>query len=251
MLAIERRSRIIAVLEKQKSASVTELADLFHVSGETVRRDFEKLSRDGLISKTYGGAVLRDNMAVEPSFRMREKTNQNEKLTVAQKAARLVEDNSSVIIDASSTGVMVAKQLRDKRGLTIITNSVEILLDYANRRGTQVISTGGTLREMSLSLVGRNAERTLREYTADKTVISCKGLDLEQGVTESNEAEMEIKKIMLEHGRDIILAVDSSKFNKRSFVRIADISRVHCVVTDKAPPEEWTRFFAENNIRVL
>lgn len=250
MLAIERRSEILALLESENSVLVADLSKRFDVSEETIRRDLEKLSEDGLAQKTYGGAVLRDSLAAEPSYRLREKTHKTQKQLIAKKVCATIHDNSRIMLDASSTAVMIAKQLRDKKGLTIITNSVEILLEYANNRNVHVISTGGTLREMSLSLVGVNAERMLRDYTVDKAIISCKGVDRTQGVTESNEAEMAIKRAMLRCGREVVLAADASKFDRRSFVRVMDIEAADYIATD-ALPEEWATLLAEKGVQIL
>jgi len=250
MLAIERRSQILSGLESEKSVLVSDLSRKFGVTEETIRRDLEKLEKEGLAKKTYGGAVLAEGLSAEPSFRMREKTNIAQKLIIAEKIFNLVDPKDNIMMDASSTCVLAAKKLKNKDGLTIITNSVEILMECAVSDTVSLMSTGGSLRGSSLSLVGHSAADFMERFTVDKAIISCKGLDFSKGVTESSIAEAEIKKAMADNAKQVILAVDSSKFDRLSFAKSLDFGMVHCVVSDKIPAQ-WIDFFDKNNIEYL
>ncbi|MCL2527943.1 MAG: DeoR/GlpR family DNA-binding transcription regulator [Defluviitaleaceae bacterium] len=194
MLAIERRSHILSTLETEKRVLVPELAKKYKVTEETIRRDLEKLEKEGLLKKTYGGAVLADNISAELPYLMRAETNKNQKILIAEKIRQLIQPKENIMLDASSTCVHIARKLKLLDKLTIITNSVEILMECANTDNINVISTGGALRGSSLSLVGSTAIHTLNQLTADKAIISCKGLDFEKGVMESNLDETDIKK---------------------------------------------------------
>ena len=251
MLAIERRTGILAELQLEKSVLVSDLSKKYNVTEETIRRDLEKLAKDGLAKKTYGGAVLVENISAEVSYKIRAKTNKEQKTEIARKISELIEPGENIMLDASSTCVLIAKKLKDKKKLTIITNSVEILLEYADSKNANVISTGGALRESSLSLVGHDAERLIERFTVDKAIISCKGLDLEKGITESNVAEMEIKKAMAGNAKQVVLAVDSSKFNKLSFIKLLELQKIDMIVTDTMPPPEWVEILKKNNIELL
>jgi len=251
MLAIERRSAILAILEQDGSVLVAELAIKYGVAEETIRRDLEKLEQEGLAKRTYGGALLTDDSSADASYKIRAKTNLKQKSIIADKVFNLIENGENIIMDASSTAVLIARKLKSKKKLTILTNSVEILLDFADNKNISVISTGGVLRESSLSLVGRDAERIIENYTADKAILSCKGLDFEKGATESNVAEAEIKKAMAANAKHIVLALDLSKFDKLSFARLIDLKSVHTVVTDEMPSKEWQEYFEANQISLL
>ena len=251
MLAIERRSAILAILEQAGSVLVAELAIKYGVAEETIRRDLEKLEQEGLAKRTYGGALLADNSSADASYKVRSKTNTKQKSIIADKVFSLIENGDNIIMDASSTVVLIARKLKSKKKLTILTNSVEILLDFADHKDTSVISTGGVLRESSLSLVGRDAERIIENYTADTAIISCKGLDFDKGVTESNVAEAEIKKAMAANAKHVVLALDLSKFDKVSFARLIDLKSIHTVVTDEAPSKQWQEYFEANQINLL
>jgi len=248
MLAIERRTQILSTLEAEKRVLVPELARKFKVTEETIRRDLEKLEKEGLLKKTYGGAVLADNVSAELPYLMRAETNKAQKVIIAEKISKLIQPKENIMLDASSTCVHIARKLKKMDKLTIITNSAEILMECANTDNISVISTGGTLRGSSLSLVGSSTTYTLNQLTADKAIISCKGLDFERGVMESNLEEAEIKRTMADNARELILAVDSSKFGRLSFAKTLDFRRIHLVVSDYVPPE-WARFFDENRIK--
>jgi len=251
MLAIERRNEILALLEQDRSVLVAELAVRYSVADETIRRDLEKLENEGLVKRTYGGAVLINNTSTDASYIIRAKTNVKQKSIIAGKVFDLVDNGENIIMDASSTSVLIAKQLKRKKKLTILTNSVEILLNFADSKNISVISTGGVLRESSLSLVGRDAERIIENCTADKAIISCKGIDFKKGVTESNIAEAEIKRAMVTNAKQVVLALDSSKFDKLSFSRIMDLHSISALVTDRPPPPEWEEFLSANGIEIL
>jgi len=250
MLAIERRNQILATLEAEERVLVPELAKKFAVTEETIRRDLEKLENEGLLKKTYGGAIKNHNLSAELPYKMRAETNKAQKLVIAEKICKLIAPKENIMLDASSTCVHIARRLKSIENLTIITNSVEILMECSTSGNINTISTGGILRGSSLSLVGSGATHVLSQLTADKAIISCKGLDFEKGVMESSLEEAEIKKAMAANAQELILAVDSSKFDRLSFAKMLDLPQVSTVVSDNIPPE-WAKFFDETNINYL
>lgn len=251
MLAIERRSEILTILEEEKRVLVAELGKKYNVTEETIRRDLDKLEKEGLIKKTYGGAVLVENISVEPSYKIREKINMAQKQTIAKKLALFIEPGDKIMMDSSSTSVLIARALRTIKNLTIITNSVEILMEYADCNETEIISTGGELRASSLSLVGHNAEQVIRKFTVDKSIISCKGVDFKKGITESNLSEMQMKRAMVESAKQSILAADASKFGKLSFTKLLDFHEISAVVTEVSLSNQWQSFLLKNNIKII
>lgn len=251
MLAIERKAEILAKLQQDKSVLVSELSQKYKVTEETIRRDLEKLEREGYVKKTYGGAVLNKNTNIDIPFKIREKTNKKEKQVIARLVEGLVEDGESLMLDSSSTSLMVARNLKQYRGLTVITNSVEVLLELSASKSINVISTGGVLRESALSLGGKNAERMLKNFNVDKAILSCKGINMLKGITESNEVEAEIKRTMRECAKKTIWAIDSSKFDNISFITFTDFRNGDTVVTDSMPDEKWNKYFMEKEIEVV
>ena len=251
MLAIERKNEILEILQKEQRVLVSELAKRYDVTEETIRRDLEKLESEGYVKRTYGGAVLNQNTNVDMPLRIRENANRNEKQITAKMVAQLVEDGDRIMLDASSTSLMIAKELKNKKKLTVITNAVEVLIELAGQDGIQVISTGGNLNETSLSLVGNAAQKVLNGYHVDKAVFSCKGIDMANGLTDSNELDSDIKNVMYACADTAILAVDSSKFNHVSFVKTMQPKKGDILVTDRALSDEWQSFLQERGVKLV
>ena len=243
MLAIERRNKILAMLQRDSRVVVSDLSVSFNVTEETIRRDLEKLEKEGFAKKTYGGAIINESLNVDLPYTVRKKANVSNKQYIAEIISSMIEDGDHIMMDASSTAVYVAKHLKTKKNITIITNSIEILLELSEVTGWKVLSTGGTLREGSLSLVGYQAEKMLTNYHVDKAIISCKGIDLEKGITDSNEMDAQIKKLMFESANTRILAADTSKFNKISFTKIGDLEDIDIMITDTEPDDKWKQVF--------
>lgn len=248
MLAIERRNQILALLQKESRVVVSDLARAFAVTEETIRRDLEKLEKEGYAKKAYGGAIINDSYNIDIPFTVRKKANVQSKQEIAELITSLINDGDHIMLDASSTAVYIAKQLKNKKNLTLITNSIEILLELSEVVGWKVLSTGGVMKEGSLSLVGYQAEKMINSFHVDKTIISCKGIDIDKGITDSNENEAHIKKLMLDAANVKLVAVDHSKFDKISFTKIDELSNINMIVTDVEPDQRWKNALSSQNI---
>ena len=154
-------------------------AAYYHVTEETIRRDLDKLEKEGYATKTYGGAILGNSTKTDLSYTIRNKTNVDAKNQIAAIASRLIEDGDHLMLDDSSTSLYLAKKLKEKKGLTVITNSVELVVELSGVEGWTIILTGGRLKPESLALVGDQTQQSLRRYHVDKAVMSCKGIDLD------------------------------------------------------------------------
>ena len=141
--------------------------------------------------------------------------------------------------------------MKKKKKLTVITNSVEVLIELSGCEGIKVISTGGTLRDSSLSLVGKMAQDVLEKYYVDKAILSCKGIDLAKGVTDSHEMEADVKNCMHNCARTTILAADTSKLEHVFFVKVMDLSEGDILVLDKTPKKEWVDCLEKRGIRLI
>ena len=251
MLPIERKNEILSKLMIDGKVIVSDLAALYSVTEETIRRDLEKLEREGFAKKTYGGAVKSDNMTVELPYTVRKLTNVSGKKYIAEKIGNLIQDGDSILLDASTTALFTVKSIFHKHNLTLITNSVEILLDLPASNDWRIISTGGTYRQDSMSFLSSSATSAISNYHADIAVMSCKGLDVLKGVTDTREHNADLKKSFIKNANKVILAVDSTKFDKISFVKICDIDDIDVVVTDAVPSEECIKAFEEKNIELI
>lgn len=251
MLAAERKNLILEKLQSEKRVVVSELSALFEVSEETIRRDLDKLDKEGLCIKGYGGAVLNESTGVDMPFAVRKQRNMEGKRQIAATVSKLIDDGDHIIIDPSTTGVAIVNALREKKRLTVITNSIEVLTELCDVSGWDIISTGGIMKENYLALVGPGAVAGISSFNADKVIMSCKGIDMNKGVTDSNELFSQVKRAMLDSAKTKILACDYTKFEQVAFSQICEAEAFDIVVTDKKPSEEWLSYFEEKKIRCI
>ena len=251
MLAIERKNEILDKLRAEQRVLVSDLAEYYNVTEETIRRDLDKLEKEGYATKTYGGAILGNSTKTDLSYTIRNKTNVEAKNQIAALASRLIEDGDHLMLDDSSTSLYLAKKLKEKKNLTVITNSVELVVELNGIDGWTIILTGGRLKPDSLALVGDQTQQMLRHYHVDTAVMSCKGIDLEAGVKDSSEFHAQTKQSMLRCAKKKILILDSSKIDKVSFIDIAPLDAFDIVVTNTAPSKPWLDFFADHNVECL
>lgn len=251
MLAIERRNAILEKLQVERRVVVNELSELYNVSEETIRRDLDKLENDGYAIKSYGGAVINENANLDLPFSVRKNRNVLGKQRIAEMISGMVKDGENIVLDASSTAVAIAKAIKEKKDLTIITNSVEIIIELLESSSVKVISTGGLAKSGSLALVGPLTDHSLQSYYVDKAIVSSKGLDLVAGATDSDEQLANNKKTMFQVAKHRILAIDNSKFNHIAFSKIGDLKEITTVVTDERPESEWLRKFEELGVECI
>lgn len=251
MLAIERRNAILSKLSMEGKVVVSDLSREFDVTEETIRRDLEKLDNDGLAKKTYGGAVKVENFNTDLPFHIRKQSNVEKKQKIATIIADMIKDGDYIMVDASTTAINVVKAIANRKKITLITNSIEVLLELCNKQDWTVISTGGTLKEGGLSLVGYQAEKMVEGFHVDMAVCSCKGIDAENGVTDSNERDSQMKKAFFASATKKVLAVDSTKFDKVSFVKVCSLAEVDAVVTDEYPGDKWKEVFEKTNTTLV
>lgn len=251
MLAIERRNEIAAKLASNGKVIVSELAREFSVTEETIRRDLDRLEKDGVATKTYGGAVSSSTSSIDIPYRVRLGVNVDKKKAIAEKVAALISDGQRVMLDASSTAIYVTRAIKNKKNITVITNSVEILLELAEKSDWTVFCTGGVLKEGALSLTGSSAERMIRGYHVDIAVCSCKGIDMKFGITDSNEKDAQIKQAVFASAERRVLALDIDKFDRKSFVKVCDAFDVDTVVTDQKPSDTWVEYLGANGVEIV
>ena len=190
MLAIERREQILELLRQHKRVLVGELSRRYHVSEETIRRDLERLEREGYATQDLWRRSLPRGVAERVSLLSpREDQRPRESRPSPLLVAGLLRDGERVMLDESSTSVFVSRQMADKRNMTLITNSLEVMLSLSDVDGWNILSTGGSLKGNSLALVGNQAENMIRTYHVNTAIISCKGLDEAYGLSDAGDGQ--------------------------------------------------------------
>lgn len=251
MLAIERKNEILNKLRVEQRVLVNELALHYGVTEETIRRDLDKLEKEGYATKTYGGAIWGNNTKLDLSYTIRNKTNVEAKTAIARLISDMVCNGDHLMLDDSSTALYVAKHLKDKKSLTVITYSAEIVAELSGVEGFTILCTGGQLRPGSLAFDGHQVPQVLSRYHVDKAIVSCKGIDAEFGVTDSAEAHALAKQAMIRAAKQAILAVDSSKFDKVAFVQTAPLDRFQTIVTNRRPSAPLEKQLKELDVEYL
>lgn len=231
MLVAERREKIKELVKRQRIVKVNEMASLFQVTEETIRRDLENLEKEGYLKRSHGGAIFVDKDKKEQPFLERKVTNVKEKQYIANIAVGHIEENDTIILDASSTAWYMSKILPDIP-MKVLTNSLKVTTELADKVNIEVILIGGTLLKESLSFIGHNALEMLEKYNATKAFISFKGVDLESGLTESNEQQALLKRKMLNISQKRYILVDQSKFNKKAFIKVEDFKAADAIISD-------------------
>ncbi|MCU6707546.1 DeoR/GlpR family DNA-binding transcription regulator [Paenibacillus sp. J5C_2022] len=249
MLVAERYDKIVELVNERGSIRVTELSELCQVTEETIRRDLDRLEQAGRLRRTHGGAVsVRDQQPETPYFE-REVAHADEKRRIAEEAVELISPKERILLDASTTAWYMAARMPDIP-LTVLTNSIKVALELAGKERIEVISTGGILASRSLSYVGPLAERSLDAYHVDKAFLSCKGVHLERGISESNELQARIKGQMVGMADEIVLLADSSKFGVQAFTHVAGLGDIHRIVTDSGLASDVRGELLERGISV-
>jgi len=238
MMAEERRTQILQIVRTEGRARVNELANRFSSSAVTIRNDLNELHQRGLVLRSHGGAVLPDTILRESPVHERLKTHAEEKRRIGALAATLINDGETIILDSGTTTLEIARQIKNKQGLQVITNGVNIAAELLDAREVQTFIVGGTLRVDSASIVGRSTEEMFEQFSADKLFLSGAGCDPDFGVSGANLEETMVNRAMLRIAREIILVADASKFSKRSMVRIAPFSEIDTVISDTGLREE-------------
>ena len=251
MLNIERLDEILDYLKKYRSASVSNLSKKLHIGEATIRRDLEKLQSNGFVKRTYGGVVLVEGLDSEIPLYVREKDNIDAKNMIGRLAANLIQENSICILDSSSTTYHMIEYLKNRKNLTIITNGAKTAVALGQLKQSKIFSTGGKLREFSLSYIGNTAQSFVENFYVDKLFFSCRALSIEKGILDSSEEEAELRKVMLNHCNQAILLVDDTKFDNTAFYKICDLNIIDVIVTNKKLDLSYENFFITHDIKII
>ncbi len=252
-LAVERQRFILGILERDGVVRNTELAEMLNVSTVTIRSDLRELAAMGECEIIRGGAISRKpNREVEFHLDTRSRLNPDLKQRIGERAAGLVEDGQTIIVDAGTTTVEVVRALpHDFEYLRIVTPALNVASAAAYFPNYEVVMTGGILRSLTWGLIGPQVLRSLEMFNADWTFLASGGFDVDHGITTSHILEVEVKRTMVARTRRVVLVADSSKFGKVLSLNVAPLQSLHSLVTDQGLSDEAARVIAAPGVQVI
>jgi DeoR family fructose operon transcriptional repressor len=246
----ERRNRILEILRTQGSVRVSTLGELLGVAEITIRRDLERLERQGLLERTHGGAIYSHRMRLEPRYNEKHLLHQDEKRDIGAAAAALVEDGDTLFINSGSTALQILRHLTG-RDVQIITSNMGVGLDGPGL-GLDIMLTGGTYREQSNSLVGPMAILTLQQVYSSKCFIGVDGISPRYGLTTPTLQEAEVARTMIERTRgEVVVVADHTKFGVVSNYLTAPLDKVDRIVTDAGFSEDYRSDIEAAGIEII
>lgn len=248
MYGVQRQSAILEILEQNGQVEVNELAKKYSTSKETIRRDLRSLEKSGLLTRTHGGAV-----PIEKSFSQgyeyplfaREIKKYDEKQRICNGAVKLLEDGDMIFLDNSSTTMNFLRYVPEDLRLTVITNSIQVLLVAGELRtkNINIVSLGGLFNSKNYSVTGMLSNSFAKSFFPDKAILSCRGLTEESGMTDSSFLEVEVKRMMINNSKKLLVLADHTKFGLVGAINIGAISEIDYIITDSKVDHERLQMF--------
>lgn len=247
----ERHKYILESLAKNGFIKVIDIAKELDVTPVTIRKDLKYLEEKKLLYRTHGSASPINPLTSDIDVQEKEKLRKDEKKRIAIEAAKLVEENDSIIIASGSTVHMFAEQIVPTNHLTVVTASLKTALLLNAVNNIEVIQLGGTVRKNSFSVIGDYTSQFFEQITCSKLFLGVDGIDLEYGITNSNIEEAILNKKMIEASLRTIILADSSKFGRRGFGKICNLDRIDVIITDSGISKSMAQSIEEMGIELM
>ncbi|MCQ6562737.1 DeoR/GlpR family DNA-binding transcription regulator [Paenibacillus mendelii] len=244
-----RKKKILDQLAKEEKVQVPAMAEELNVSAETIRRDLDRLDKEGKLKKVYGGAVKHDSL--EPPFEQKSLLNVVEKQEIGRLAASLVKDGDIIMIGSGSTTIGMIPYLSNKKRVTIITHSAAVMRLAMEQFPGRIIFIGGEVNVSQQSVNGPLAEWMLNQLKADKAFFAAGGISLRDGISDYNLNEANIFRKMMERAVETIVLADHTKFGKTTFAHICPLKDISVLISDRGCPDEWIQVLGSQEIELL
>lgn len=254
MLANDRHNKILEMLERDGSVRNSKLVTIFEVSLETVRRDLDFLEKQGLLQKVHGGAILnsKNRENVNQTYTIRETKNIEEKREIAALALKFINEGETIALNSSTTSIEIARLIKDRySSLTVVTNSLRIAEELADRKGINLILAGGIYNKTEFAFLGEITERFLSEFIVDKAFVSVGGISLKRGITDFLIDEVIVERKMIKIAEEAIILADSSKIGSNSLIKICDMEDIDFIITDSKLRDEEKDIYLQNGIKII
>ena len=249
-LAPQRWDNLRALIRDSGVIRIEDLCRRLGVSPATVRRDLDQLERGGAIRRVHGGADSVESRLDEPVFADKTSRAAREKRRIAEAALTFVAPGDTVYLDGGSTVLELARLLRERSNLTVVTNSLYAAHELAGR-GPRLIVIGGELRRLSQTMVGPLTRPVLHELHLDKAFMGTIGFALDEGLTTTDPSEAFTKKLVMDQARQVLVLADSSKAGKVSFASAGSWDHVHVLITDKQLDKDLAKELTKKDIKLV
>jgi len=249
-LAPQRLDNLRALIRESGVIRIEALCRQLGVSPATVRRDLDQLESAGAIRRVHGGAVSVESRLEEPLFDNKTSIAAKEKHRIAEAALGFVGPDETIYLDGGSTVLELARLLRERTNVTVVTNSLRAAHELAGR-GPRLILIGGELRRLSQTVVGPLTRLTLEGLHLDKAFMGTIGVTLKEGMTTTDPGEAYTKELVMRQARQVILLADSSKAGKVSFAQAGKLEHVHVVITDKGVGKDFAKELTQQGIKLV
>ncbi|HEY3234581.1 MAG TPA: DeoR/GlpR family DNA-binding transcription regulator [Polyangiaceae bacterium] len=249
--SVERQDRLARLVQLRKRITVAEVCREFHVCLATARRDLDAIAEQGRVQRVHGGAVAPAEAPPEGPALERASDQADEKRRIGKAAAELVGSSETVVIGTGTTALEAARNLVDRRDLTVITNSLLVVNLLSESTDINVICLGGMLRRSEMSLIGHIAEQALSEVRANKVIMGIRAIDVEQGLTNDYLPEAASDRVILKSGRQVILVADHTKCGRVATGFVGPLEAVHTLVTDARVPGSFISAVKKHGVNVI
>ncbi|MFU2014063.1 DeoR/GlpR family DNA-binding transcription regulator [Peribacillus butanolivorans] len=250
MLPLERQKKIIELLTIKKVMKIAELTEELKVSIETLRRDLNFLTKQGKIEKIYGGVKLVKSQFGESTIDERMFSQLKEKEMIAQKCSEYINDGDCIYIDSGSTTYQIAKYIKQKKKLTVITSSIPVVNELINS-DIELLIIGGKVRQNEQSIVAFDYLFNFSELNISKAFICASGITIEKGISDYNLDEANTRKKIIELSKEVYVAADSTKFGKDVTIGIASLDKIDYIITDHHLHKDFINTYKEMNTNLI
>ena len=249
MTLSERHKAILESLRNSGSVDVGVLSQQLKVSAVTIRKDLDMLEEKKLLYRTHGGAILADPYIATRKVSEKEKLHPELKRRIGQRAVELLSPQDALII-ASGTTVQAFARCIPNMKMTVITSAMNVVMELLDKPDIEIIQLGGIIRHSSASVVSEYAIRMLDNFACNKLFLGVDGIDPESGLSTTHLQEASLNRMMIHSATKTIVLADSSKFGRRGFSKICDMSDIDHVITDSGTPAKMLDAMAEQGVKV-
>jgi DeoR family glycerol-3-phosphate regulon repressor len=245
----ERRRKILELVRAQGFASIEDLANRFALTPQTIRRDINRMSEDGLLHRHHGGAAVHSSVQ-NMAYSTRQILFPEEKRRIARHVAQHIPDRTSLFINIGTTTEEVAKALSNHSGLSVITNNLNVAVIMSGSEDCEVLVAGGKVRNVDRGITGEASIDFIRQFKVDFGIIGISGIDTDGSLLDFDYREVRAARAIMENSRTTFLAADHSKFGRSPMIRLGHIREVDALFTDAPPPPPQDKILASSDVQV-